>query len=394
MTALGRPLPLDGVTVLDLGQVYQGPYAGFLLATAGARVIKVEPPGGEILRTRGPNLPHAMLNSCKECVTLDLKQPRGVELLRGLVGHADVLLLNFSPEVPARLGIGYDAMAAVNPGIVYAHASAFGLDGDGSVPGMDITVQAHTGVMAVTGHPGTPPVKAGVALVDFIGGTTLYGAITTALFERERTGRGRMVEVTMADAAYPTLATCLAAWHQTGETPRNGNAHPAGTLAPYDVFPCADGWFAMIVISNRQWAALTDALGRPDLRTDARFATNADRAANVEQVNAVISDWAAERRRADVVATLRAAHVPVAAVRDIDEVVNDPDSLRRGSIQWLDHPDLGRVPLPHSPIRWHDSELRVLEPSRPLGADNDTVYGELLGLDAGALAELSDRGVI
>lgn len=389
-----RPLPLDGVTVLDLGQVYQGPYAGFLLAMAGARVIKVEPPRGEILRARGPNLPFAMLNSCKECVTLNLKEPRAVEMLLALAAKSDVMLVNYSPEVPTRLGIDYESIRRANPGIVYAHATAFGLDAAGSVPGMDITVQAHTGVMAVTGHPGTPPVKAGVALVDFIGGTHLYGAITTALFERERTGVGRSVEVTMSDAAYMTLATCLSAWHMTGETPRAGNAHPAGTLAPYDVFECSDGHFAIIVITNRQWVALTKVIDRADMVEDDRFSTNAARAQNVALVDQVIGDWARGRTRAEVVDTLQAAHVPVAAVRDIDDVVNDDEALRRRSIQWIEHPDLGLVPLPHSPIRWHESELLPIDPSHPVGSDNESVFGDLLGLSVDDLADLRSSGIV
>ncbi len=389
-----RSLPLEGITVLDLGQVYQGPYAGFLLAMAGARVIKIEPPKGEILRTRGPSLPFAMLNSCKECVTLNLKEHRGVEMLLGLAEHAEVMLVNFSPEVPARLGIDYESVSAVNPSIVYAHATAFGLDAEGSVPGMDITVQAHTGAMAVTGHPDSPPVKAGVAFVDFIGGTHLYGAITTALFERERTGRGRSVEVTMADASYMTLTTCLSAWYQTGESPRTGNAHPAGTIAPYDVFACADGWFAIIVISDKQWKSLVDAMDQPQLATDPRFVTNADRAAHTSELNGVITSWASGFSREDITEVLRAAHVPVAAVRDVNEVVRDEPSIARRSIQWIDHPELGEVPLPHSPIRWHGSELLELDPSHPIGWDNGSVYGDLLGLSTSELESLSDSGVI
>jgi CoA:oxalate CoA-transferase len=390
----GRPPPLNGVTVLDLGQVYQGPYAGFLMAMAGARVIKVEPPRGEILRARGPSLPFAMLNSNKECVTLNLKEPAGAQMLRDLAAHADVMLVNYSPEVPARLGIDWNAMSAVNPRLIYAHATAFGLDAEGSVPGMDITVQAHTGIMAVTGHAGTPPVKAGVALVDFLGGSHLYAAITTALFERERTGLGRSVEVTMSDAAHMTMATCLSAWHMTGETPRTGNGHPAGTLAPYDVYECADGHFAIIVISNKQWRSFAVAIERPDLVDDPRFASNADRAQHVAALDQAIGSWARTRSKNDVVSSLREAHVPVAAVRDIDEVVNDPETIRRGSLQWIDHPELGNVPLPHSPIRWHESELIPIDPSHPIGSDNAAVFGGLLGLTASDLDELSTAGVI
>ena len=389
-----RMLPLAGVTVLDLGQVYQGPYAGFLLAMAGARVIKVEPPRGELLRARGPSLPYAMLNSCKETVTVNLKEPRGVELFHELSRHADAVVLNYAPGVPERLGIGFGDLIEVNPRIVYAHACAFGLDREVNAPGMDITVQAHMGAMAVTGHPGSPPVKAGIAFVDFLGGAHLYGAITSALYERERTGIGRSVEVVMADAAYMTLATCLTEWQNTGKTPRRGNKHPAGTLSPYDVYPCADGHFALITISDKQWTSLLDVIGQPELAFDLRFLHTSDRAQNVAAVDDLVANWSSTRSRAEVVTALQRAHVLAAAVRDLDEVVHDEDAIDRRAIQWIEHPDLGEMPLPHSPIRWHDSELLAIDPSHPVGADNAVVFGELLGMSESDLTSLKAAAVI
>jgi len=214
--AQDRPLPLEGITVLDLGQIYQGPYCSLLLAMAGARVIKVEPRIGETLRTRGATLPWAMLNSNKESITVDLKEPRGLDAFLKVVAGVDVMVVNYAPGVPERLGIGWDQVSEVNPKLIYAQASGFGVrnpDGslvDSSIPAMDITVQAHTGAMAITGADGDPPTKSGNAFIDFLGGTHLYGAVTTALFERERTGIGRAVEVSMAETAYFTLTTALA----------------------------------------------------------------------------------------------------------------------------------------------------------------------------------------
>ena len=179
-----RPLPLDGIVVLDLGQIYQGPYCGFLMAMAGARVIKIEPPSGEPMRQRGASLPGAMLNSNKQAVTLDLKQPTGLDLFGRLTEVADVVLMNFAPGVAERMGIGYEPLRRRNPRLVYAQASGFGVrDLDGSLledamPAMDITVQASSGAMMITGYEDTPPLKSGPAYVDFLGGTHLYGAIT------------------------------------------------------------------------------------------------------------------------------------------------------------------------------------------------------------------------
>ena len=389
-----RPLPLDGIVVLDLGQIYQGPYAGFLLAMAGARVIKVEQRKGEPLRGRGRSLPFAMLNSSKEAVTVDLKAPEGVALLKRLVASADVVLVNYAPGVPERLGISFADLVTHNPKLVYAHASGFGLDSESSVPAMDVTVQAHTGAMSVTGFPDSDPVKAGVAYVDFLGGTHLYGAITTALFEVARTGHGRSVEISMAEAAYMPLTTNLGGWYERGETPRRGNKHASLGVVPYDVYRCADGHVALIAVTNRHWRSILEAMGRADLLDDPRYRGNGDRVARMAEVDELIETWTSTRPRDEVTEALQQAHVPAAAVRLVDEVVRDEEQHRRRALQWVDHPELGEVPLPHSPIRWHGSELRPIVPSPALGAHNATVYRELAGLSDAELADLEQRGVI
>ncbi len=381
MTA-ARPLPLDGVVVLDLGQIYQGPYAGFLLAQAGARVIKVEPPDGEAGRVRGPNLAFAMLNAGKECITLDLKLDEDVTRFKQLVTTADVVLMNYAPGVPERLGIGYDELATVNPRLVYAHACGFGvrnLDGsptESTIPAMDLTVQAHSGAMSVTGNDGDPPLKSGTASIDFLGGTHLYGAITTALFEVERTGLGRSVEVAMADAAYFTLATNLGQWQATGTTMRNGNRHAGLGMAPYNVYECADGHLAIICVANRHWRALLPVIGREDLLDDDRFQSQAARAKHMADVDEIVTAWTSHLPKFDAASALQQAHVPAAAVRTVDEAVHDTDQIARRAIQWITHPELGDIPLHASPIRWHGSELRDLVANRPLGADNQTVLGD------------------
>lgn len=377
-----RPLPLDGVVVLDLGQIYQGPYAGFLLAQSGARVIKVEPPQGESARGRGPTLPFAMLNSGKECITLDLKSTEDVVQFKQLVRTADVVLMNYAPGVPERLGIGYDVLSDVNPRLVYAHACGFGvrnLDGsptESTIPAMDLTVQAHSGSMSTTGHDHDPPLKSGTAFIDFLGGTHLFGAITTALFEVERTGQGRSVEVAMADAAYFTLATHLSQWQQTGTTMRNGNRHAGLGMAPYNVYECADGHLAIICVANRHWRALLTAIDRDDLLDDDRLRGQTGRAEHMTEVDAIVTAWSSQLPKFEAAEILQKAHVPAAAVRTVDEIVHDERQIERRAIQWINHPDLGDIPLHTSPIRWHDSELSDLVANRSLGADNERVFGE------------------
>ncbi len=395
-----RPLPLDGVTVLDLGHIYQGPYAALLLALAGARVVKVEPPGGEGLRTRDVGLPFAMLNSNKESIGIDLKQPAGVEAFHRLAAGADVAVMNFAPGVPERLGIGADELLATNPRLIVAHASGFGVrnpDGsivDTSIPAMDITIQAHAGAMAITGNDGDPPLKSGAAFVDFLGGTHLYGAVTTALYERERTGRGRSVEVSMVDAAYFTLTTALAQWERTGAAPRTGNRHIGRYLAPYNVYPCADGHLALIAINNRHWRGVLAAIGRTDLLGDERYRGFQGRAERIPEVDELVTSWTSTRPKAEAAAALQAEHVPAAAVRVVEEIVDDPGLHARGSLRWMDHPEAGRQPIPHSPIRWHGSELLALDPSPVLGADTETVLTELAGLTPDEIARLVADGIV
>ncbi|MGH1488331.1 MAG: CaiB/BaiF CoA transferase family protein [Acidimicrobiales bacterium] len=395
-----RALPLEGVTVLDLGHIYQGPYAGFLLATAGARVIKVEPLRGEGLRVRGANMPFAMLNSCKESVSIDLKHPDGLAAFHQLAAKVDVVLVNFAPGVPEKLGIGFEQLIEANPRLIYAHGSGFGvreLDGsltETSVPAMDITIQAHVGHMEINGFPENPPVKSGAANIDFLGGTHLYGAITTALFERERTGVGRSVEIRMADAAYFPLATALGPWHRTGKITRDGNYQPGRGLAPYNVYKCADGYVALIAASNRHWRSVLSVVGREDLLADERFKDFGDRAKNIHEVDEIVESWTSTRPKAEVAGALQAAHVPTAAVRVIDEVVHDESQFERGGMHWVDHPELGRLPLPHSPMRWHGSPQIELDPSPRLGAHNRLVFGELAGMDDATLDALTADGAI
>ncbi len=393
---LPLPLPLTGVTVLDLGQIYQGPYAGFLLAMAGARVVKIEPPQGEPLRARGASLPYALLNSCKESITLDLKQPAGREVFLKLARKADVVICNFAPGVPERLGIDAESLWQVNPKLVFAHASGYGLSGpDTNRTAMDITMQAHMGPLGITGYSDRPPVKSGAPFVDFLGGTHLYGAVATALFEVARTGVGRMVETSMAEATFFTLTSSLQQWHVGGGvTPRTANKHAALGVAPYDVYECSDGYVALIVVTNRQWRAVVEAMGREDLLTDERLKDNVGRAQHMAEVDALVGDWTNGKTRAQVVAAFGEAGVPVAEVREVDEVVRDPHLIEREFLHWIDDEELGEVPLANAPIRWHGSQLRELERFAPKGADNETVLNELAGLGPDEVAELAASKVI
>jgi CoA:oxalate CoA-transferase len=400
-----RPLPLDGVTVVDLSQIYNGPYATFLLATAGAHVIKVEPPGGESLRRRGvvggAALPFAMLNGCKQCLELDLKTAEGKEILRDLARKADILVENFAPGVMERLGLGAAALQDINPRLIYAQSSGFGSSGPyRDYPAMDLTVQAMAGVMSITGFPDRPPVKAGPALCDFFAGTHLYGAIVTALYEREKTGVGRQVEVAMLDAVYPSLSSSLGLHFATAgkdpehrPPPRTGNRHGGMAEAPYNVYPTADGYIAIICVGDIHWRSLLTVMERTDLAQDPRFASLKGRVAHIDEIDAIVAGWTKGFAKQALFELLMRHRVPCAPVRDLDEVVNDPHMHERGALQWQDHPDLGRIVVQHSPLRFLGSELRPLEPSHALGADAAAILSEI-GRDPDAVAALRRDKVI
>lgn len=395
-----RPPPLAGVTVIDLTQIYNGPYATFMMAQAGAHVIKIEPPGGEHLRRRGvvggAALPFAMLNSNKRAVTLNLKTPRAREILTQMVRRADMLVENFAPGTMDRLGLGWGVLSAANPRLVYGSSSGYGLSGPNrDYPAMDLTVQAMSGIMSITGFPDRPPVKAGPAIVDFSAGIHLYGALMTALYEREKTGEGRLVEVSMQEAVYATLSSSLGMMFGDGNVPgRTGNRHSGLAESPYNVYPTRDGYIAIICVGEAHWRSLLGAMGREDLLDDPRFATLKTRVAHMDLVDEIVGAWTAGFEKQSLFELLISGHVPCAPVRDLAEVVNDPHMHARGALVRMNHPELGEITVPRSPLRFAGSALTELQPSEALGAENDGVYGQWLGLSAVELDELRREGVI
>ena len=395
-----RPLPLAGVTVVDLTQIYNGPYATYMMALAGARVIKIEPPGGEHLRRRGvvggAALPFAMLNGNKQAVTLNLKTERGRELLVEMVRRADIVVENFAPGTMDRLGVGWDVLSAANPRLVYGASSGYGRDGPNrDYPAMDLTVQAMSGIMSITGFPDRPPVKAGPAMADFSAGIHLYGAVLTALYEREKTGQGRLVEVSMQDAVYATLSSSLGLMHGDGEAPpRTGNRHSGLAESPYNVYPTRDGYIAIICVGETHWQTLARLMGREELLADPRFATLKSRVAHMDLVDEIVGGWTRGWDKQALFELMIGNHVPCAPVRDLKEVVNDPHMHARGSLARIDHPELGVITVPRSALRFEDSALPELTPSGTLGAENDRIYGEWLGLSEQEIAGLREEGVI
>jgi crotonobetainyl-CoA:carnitine CoA-transferase CaiB-like acyl-CoA transferase len=394
-------LPLAGITVIDFGQIFQGPYATLLLAKAGADVIKIEPPHGEPLRRRAQpgksaTLPFAMLNQNKRAVSLNLKHPRGRELLFAMVKRADVLLENFSPGTMDDLGVGWSVLKEINPRLVYATGTGFGISGpDRDNLAMDLTIQAASGIMSVTGAPDGPPMKAGPTLVDFMGGIHLYGAILTALYGREKTGEGRLVEVAMQETVYSSLAASFEYYHRTGNPPpRAGNRQAGLSSTPYNVYPCNDGHVAIHVVTEGHWQNLIKAMGRAELGDDPRFKTNADRVAHMDETDDVVGEWTRTLGRMEVFARLKAGRVPCAPVRTAPEVMHDRHMHERGMLEHVEHPELGDIVVPTTPLRLHGLSPAPSRPSPKIGQHNAEIYGDWLGLGEEEIAALKAEGAI
>ena len=392
---------LAGITVLDLGQIYNGPYATFLMAMAGARVIKVESLMGETLRGRGETsaaaYPFMLLNQNKESLSIDLKTDQGKDIFRQLVTKADVVLENFSPDTMTKLGLSATSLLELNPALIYAAGSGYGRSGPHrDFQAMDLTVQAMSGVMSTTGYDGTPPLKAGVPLCDFFGGVHLYGAIVTALFELTSTGKGAIIDMAMQDTVLPNLASVLGAYYYFDQQvpARTGNQHSALTMSPYNVYEATDGHVSIICIRDGHWRGLLRAIGRAELLEDASLAKMSQRSERIADVDAIVSEFTQAHTRQEILDALQGEGVPTAMVRDVKEVLADEHMHERGTLRDIEHPVLGNVTLMNSAINVATGSR--IEPKLPaqLGEQNDLVLSELLGMDDSTIQQLRSTGVI
>jgi CoA:oxalate CoA-transferase len=353
-----------------------------------------------VLRQRGGGsipLSFAMLNTNKRGLAIDLKNREGKALLKDLVREADVLLENFAPGAMDRLGLGAEVLMAENPRLIYASGTGYGLSGPvRDNLAMDLTVQAVGGVMSVNGPPDGPPMKAGPAICDFVGGVHLYAGIVTALFERSVTGRGRLVEVAMQEAVYPVLTSNVASMHKNGgkAPPRRGNRHPTQGSAPYNVYPARDGHIAIICVQDAHWTSLLKVIGREDLTDDPRFATQALRGRNDTLIDELVEGWTAAMGKYEAAEILRANRVPAAPVRDLTEVIRDTHMHERGMLQDVSHPTMGEVVLPTSPLRFHGSPEPSIRLEPEIGGDTDAVLSDWLGMGSDRVEALRAAGAI
>ncbi|HVN85777.1 MAG TPA: CoA transferase [Candidatus Binatia bacterium] len=395
------PAPLNGITVLELGQIYNGPYCGLLLAHHGAEVIKVEAPQGDVLRRMdrspgGASYPFLMLNANKRGITINLKHERGRELLLQLADRVDVLVENFAAGVMARLGIGYDVVNARNPRLVFASGSGFGSTGPYvGYPAMDFTIQALTGAMSITGYPDQPPVKCGPTFIDMLGAAHLFAGILLALRERDRSGRGQRVEVAMFDATVPALLSYLAPFYELNlEVTRSGNRHVVGGATPYNNFKCLDGYVAIMCVSNQHWLDLCRVMERPDLLSNTRWHGVPERAQDWRRIETEVERWTSTRRRDDVAKIVAAAGIPSAPVRTLPEVGRDPHLVERAVIREVTYPPRGTVKAIGTPIKLSEHDEPPLSSPPEIGEHTDEVLRRMLQLDPRQIAELRECGAI
>jgi crotonobetainyl-CoA:carnitine CoA-transferase CaiB-like acyl-CoA transferase len=358
MRSFGRMAgALDELHILDFSRVLAGPLATMVLADLGATVTKVERPGsGDDTRSWGPPYDERgeatyfqAVNRNKDSVVLDLTDPGGLAQARALAREADVVVENFRPGVMDRLGLGYDALAAEDPRLVYCSITGFGAGAGAALPGYDLLVQAVGGLMSVTGDPDGGPQKVGVALVDVVAGLFAAVGILAALRHRDRTGEGQRIEVDLLSSLLAGLVNQSSAYTLAGVVGRRmGNAHPS--IAPYDVYATGEGELVVAVGTDRQFAALADVLGRPALATDARFATNAARVEHRGALRAALEEPLAARPAAAWAGALTAAGVPAGRVNDIAGAFALAESLGLDPIVDVPREDGTPARLPKSPL--------------------------------------------
>ena len=391
--------PLEGLRVIDLTRVLAGPFCTQLLGDMGADVIKIEEPRhGDDTRGWAPFV-HGWssyflgVNRNKRSLALDLKSPEGVEVLTRLVGDADVLVENLRPGTLARLGFGYEAVAAINPRIIYASVTGYGHTGPRrDQAGYDPVAQAEAGVMEVTGPADGEPSRVGVAITDFLAGQFMFSGILLALRERDRTGRGQAIDIALFDAILATMTLPAGIAFATGAAPRRmGNTHPS--IAPYETFHTADGLVMVCAGNPKLWGQFCAAIDRPDLPGDPRFLDNSLRLANRPALVAIIEDATRGWTTDAFVARLDRHQVPNGRVRTIVEALADPQVEARAMLVRLPHASLGDVPMIGNPIKLSGTSPVFRRPPPALGEHTAEILREL-GYDDGQVAALSKSGAV
>ena len=381
--------PFAGLLVVDLTRVLAGPYCAMMLADMGARVIKIEPPlKGDDSRHYGPWLTaksgkvksgyFISVNRGKESIALDLKNDTDRKIFEALLGRADVLIENYRGGTMEKLGYGYDALKDKYPKLIYAAVSGFGHSGPyAKRPAYDMIAQAMGGVMSLTGHPGQPPTRVGTSTGDITAALFATIGVVTALYDREKTGRGQKVDVAMLDSQVAVLENAISRYVATGEVPgRLGSRHPS--IAPFAAFATKDGHIAIAAGNDEIWARVCHVLGREELIADERFRTNPSRVEHVDAMAAEMEKSLAAKSSKEWLALLEAAGVPCGPLNDVAEVMSDPQVLARNMIVEALDPDMGPIRMQGNPIKLSAHEdAKTRGPAPELDGDRERILKEL-----------------
>jgi CoA:oxalate CoA-transferase len=358
--------PFSGVTVIDLSHVLAGPFGTTILCDLGARIIKVEPPGhGDDTRTYGPfvkgqSLYFSFVNRGKESIVLNLKEDADRQIFFNMVRKADVVVENFRPGTMDKLGLSYETLSKMNPRLIYASNSGFGQTGPlAKYPAYDTIIQAMSGIMSVTGFPNGPPTRVGTSLSDLCAGVFLFCGIASALYAREKTGKGARIDISMLDSTMAFLEHGLMEYVANGKAPgRIGNRHPF--ITPFDTFDAADRPFAICAGNDKLFAALCEAVGKPELATQPRFKTNVDRMTNNVALKAELESVLKTQPAAHWLKVIDGAGVPVAPLLDIAEAAKLPQTKARNMVI-----EAGGVQMPGNPVKisgYEDPVVRIGAP--------------------------------
>jgi crotonobetainyl-CoA:carnitine CoA-transferase CaiB-like acyl-CoA transferase len=404
--------PLGHVRVLELSRVLAGPWAAQTLADLGASVIKVEKPGaGDDTRSYAP--PYAAnrdgsqssesayflsTNRGKRSVTIDFIHPEGQKLVQALAAGSDVVIENFKVDGLAKYGLDYPSLQPLNPGLIYCSITGFGQTGPyRHKPGYDFMIQGIGGLMSITGEPdqrpGGGPMKVGVAMADIFTGLYAAIAILGALAHRDRTGAGQYIDLALLDTQVAVLANQAMNYLVTGVAPqRLGNAHP--NIVPYQVFAASDGHIIVAVGNENQFARMCEVIGRSELASDARFATNASRVNNRDELIAILQGIFAARTMRDWLESLERAGVPCGPINTVADVFADPQVQARGLKLDLPHPSIGSVPSVANPIKYSATPISYSSAPPMLSADTDEILREMLGVPPEEIARLRKAGIV
>lgn len=392
--------PLQGLRVLDFTRVLAGPSATLALADLGAEIIKIEPPnGGDETRSfppirRGESHYFLSINRGKKSIVIDLKSEQGVNLVRELVADCDILVENYRPGVMERLGLGYEAMRAVNPQLIYCAISGFGMDGPlRDRPSFDIVMQALSGALSVNGELGAPPTKLGIPLGDLVGGINGPIAILAAVHERHQTGKGCLIDVSLFDGMLGMLGYLAQLAIFNGENPQpQGGQHP--NLVPYGIFPAADGAIVIACLTNNFWGRICNALGMSNYTHDERYSSIEKRRDAREVVNALIAERTCVRPMHELIDLFVQHEVPHAPILGVNEALTQPHAQARNMVVDVAHQTLGTIPIVNRPFKFPGRDMPTPEAPPVLGQHTDTILSEIVGLNAEQIAKLKALKII